>query len=136
MTSAGRTEAQQVETLVRRWADAVHTGDLDSVVENHADDIVMFDVPPADGGVRGLAAYRNVWPPFFGWQQQGAAFEITELEALAGNDVAFVWALLRCGMPEDLAKDPTNRLRLTIGLCKQDGRWLVTHEHQSFPNRD
>jgi ketosteroid isomerase-like protein len=29
-----------------------------------------------------------------------------------------------------------NRLRLTLGLRKQDGRWLVTHEHHSFPHRD
>lgn len=122
--------------LVRRWADAVHVGDLHTVVENHADDIVMFDVPPPDEGIRGLAAYRDVWPPFFEWQQQGAAFEITELEVAAGNDIALVWARLRCGTPDELEKYPNNRLRLTIGLRKQDDQWLVTHEHHSFPNRD
>ena len=122
--------------LIRRWAEAVHTGDLDTVVENHADHLVMFDVPPPDEGIRGLAAYRDVWPPFFEWQRQGAAFEITELEVAAGNDIAFVWARLRCGTPDELEKAPNNRLRLTIGLRKQDGRWLVTHEHHSFPNRD
>ena len=136
MTPGGRMEAQQIETLIRRWADAVHAGDLDTVMEDHADDIVMFDVPPPDEGVRGLAAYRELWPPFFEWQREGAAFEITELEVAPGNDVAFVWALLRCGTPDELASDPANRLRLTIGLRKQDGRWLVTHEHHSFPNRD
>jgi uncharacterized protein (TIGR02246 family) len=129
-------EAQQIEMLVRRWADAVHAGDVDTVVEDHADDIVMFDVPPPAGGVRGLAAYRDLWPPFFEWQRQGAAFEITELEVAAGEEVAFVWALLRCGTLEELASDPANRLRLTLGLRKQDGRWLVTHEHHSFPNPD
>ena len=33
-----------LEQLVRRWAEAVHTGDLDTVVTHHADDIVMFGV--------------------------------------------------------------------------------------------
>jgi ketosteroid isomerase-like protein len=28
---------------------------------------------------------------------------------------------------------PGRRLRLTIGLRKDDGRWVVTHEHHSFP---
>jgi uncharacterized protein (TIGR02246 family) len=135
-TLPGRTESQQVEALVRRWAEAVHAGDLDTVVENHADDIVMFDVPPPDEGIRGLASYRDVWPPFFEWQRQGAAFEIIELEVAAGIDVAFVWALLRCDTPDELAKDPDSRLRLTIGLRNEGGRWLVTHEHHSFPNRD
>jgi ketosteroid isomerase-like protein len=39
------------------------------------------------------------------------------------------------GTAEDLSRDPDNRLRLTIGLRKEDGRWLVAHEHHSFPAR-
>ena len=103
------------------------------MLADHADDIVMFDVPPPDDGVRGIDAYRATWPPFFEWQASGAAFEIRSLEVTAGADVAFAHALLRCGTPDELAADPDNRLRLTIGLRKQDGRWVVTHEHHSFP---
>ncbi len=29
---------------------------------------------------------------------------------------------------------PENRLRLTIGLRKEEGRWVVAHEHHSFPD--
>jgi len=46
--------------------------------------------------------------------------------------VAYAFALLRCGTPEELAAKPENRLRLTLGLRRQDGRWLVAHEHHSF----
>jgi ketosteroid isomerase-like protein len=35
------------------------------VLADHADDIVMFDVPPPQDGVRGIAAYRDTWPGFF-----------------------------------------------------------------------
>jgi ketosteroid isomerase-like protein len=63
-------------------------------------------------------------------------FEIVSLEVTAGDDVAFATALLRCGTDEDFEKDPENRLRLTIGLRKQGGRWIVSHEHHSFPARD
>ena len=48
------------------------------------------------------------------------------LDVTAGDDVAFAHALLRCGTPEELKQDPTRRLRLTIGLRKQRGRWAVT----------
>jgi uncharacterized protein (TIGR02246 family) len=126
------TDESAVAALLRRWAGAVHTGDLDTVLADHAPDIVMFDVPPPDDGVRGLAAYRETWPPFFEWQRAGASFEITELHVTAGADVAFAYALLRCGTPEDLDAHPGQRLRLTVGLRKTDGRWLVTHEHHSF----
>jgi uncharacterized protein (TIGR02246 family) len=125
----------QIRDLIRRWADAVHAGDLETVVADHADDIVMFDVPPPEDGLRGIDAYRDVWPPFFKWQRSGAAFEIVELYVTAGEDVAYAWALLRCGTPDELAADPANRLRLSIGLRKESGRWVVAHEHHSFPDK-
>jgi uncharacterized protein (TIGR02246 family) len=123
-----------IRRRIERWASAVHTGDLDGVLADHAADIVMFDVPPPNDGVRGIDAYRATWPPFFEWQRQGAIFEIAELDVTAGDDVAFAFALLRCGTPAELEKDPTNRLRLTVGLRKEHGRWVVAHEHHSFPS--
>jgi uncharacterized protein (TIGR02246 family) len=123
----------QIRTLIKRWADAVHAGDLDAVLADHAPDIVMFDVPPPYEGVRGIDAYRDTWPGFFKWQAKGATFEIVSLDVTVGEDVAFAYALLRCGMPEEHAANPENRLRLTLGLRKQGGRWTVAHEHHSFP---
>jgi ketosteroid isomerase-like protein len=66
-------DAAEIRALLERWADAVHAGDLETVVADHAADIVMFDVPPPDRGVRGIDAYRDTWPPFFEWQLQGAS---------------------------------------------------------------
>jgi ketosteroid isomerase-like protein len=93
----------------------------------------MFDVPPPDDGIRGREAHRDTWPPFFEWQRQGAVFDIVELEVVAGREVAYAHALLRCGTAEEFAREPDRRLRLTLGLRKQDGRWVVAHEHHSFP---
>jgi uncharacterized protein (TIGR02246 family) len=128
-------DEKQIRALIERWARAVHNGDMEDVLADHADDIVMFDVPPPDDGVRGIDAYRETWPPFFEWQKQGAVFEIVSLEVTQGDDVAYAYALLRCGTQDELNKDPSNRLRLTIGLRKEAGRWLVAHEHHSFPDK-
>jgi uncharacterized protein (TIGR02246 family) len=125
-----------IRKLITRWAEAVHMGDLDAVLAEHDPDIVMFDVPPPYDGLRGIEQYRDSWPPFFEWQSAGAIFEIVELNVTAGDDVAFANALLRCGQPEEFAANPDNRLRLTIGLQKRDGRWVVTHEHHSFCSTD
>jgi uncharacterized protein (TIGR02246 family) len=125
---------QEIRTLIERWAVAVHGGDMESVLADHADDIVMFDVPPPYEGVRGIDAYRETWPPFFEWQARGASFEIESLDVAVGDEVAYAYALLRCGTPEELAERPENRLRLTLGLRKQQGRWVVAHEHHSFPD--
>jgi uncharacterized protein (TIGR02246 family) len=121
-----------IRELITRWALAVHAGDLNGVLADHDSSIVMFDVPPPYHGVRGIDEYRASWPPFFEWQRQGAIFDIVELSVTAGTDVAFAYALLRCGTPAEFEANPDNRLRLTIGLRKSDGRWVVTHEHHSF----
>ena len=93
----------------------------------------MFDVPPPYDGVRGIDAYRETWPSFFEWQARGASFEIVSLDVTVGNEVAYAHALLRCGTPRELADNPANRLRLTLGLRKERSRWVVAHEHHSFP---
>ncbi len=126
-------DEQQIRTLIERWAAAVHRGDMGAVLADHSADIVMFDVPPPHDGVRGIGAYRETWPGFFEWQARGASFEIVSLDVTAGEDVAYAHALLRCGMPEELAANPANRLRLTLGLRREQGRWVVAHEHHSFP---
>ena len=125
-------DEQQISALIEAWATAAHDGDLATVLADHAVDIVMFDVPPPYQGVRGIDAYRDTWPPFFQWQASGAVFEIESLAVTAGAEVAFAYALLRCGTASDLARDPEQRLRLTVGLRKTGGRWIVTHEHHSF----
>jgi uncharacterized protein (TIGR02246 family) len=122
---------KEIRALVTRWAAAVHDGDLTTVLADHADDILMFDVPPPQEGVRGIDAYRETWPPFFEWQRQGAVFEIVDLEVTAGAEVAYACALLRCGKPDEIGDQ---RLRLTLGLRKTANRWTVAHEHHSFPD--
>jgi uncharacterized protein (TIGR02246 family) len=125
-------DERAINELVARWATAVHAGDFEGVLADHADDILMFDVPPPEDGVRGLYAYAATWPAFFEWQANGASFELVETQVAAGADVAYVAALLRCGSPEELAERPDRRLRLTLGLRRVDGRWVVAHEHHSF----
>ena len=126
------SDETQIRTLIERWAEAVHAGDLPAVLDGRTADIVMFDVPPPHDGVRGLAAYEQTWPPFFEWQASGARFDLLELHVTAGADVAFAFALLWCGTEEERAATPDRRLRLTLGLRKDAGRWTVAHEHHSF----
>ena len=127
-------DEQQIRTLIETWAEAVHAGDLDTVLADHAEDIVMFDVPPPNDGVRGILAYQETWPDFFHWQEH-ARFEIVSLEVTAGAEVAYAHALLKCATDEQLSREPDARLRLTIGLRREQGRWVVAHEHHSFPDR-
>ena len=60
-----------IRELIERWTQAVRTGDLPGVLVDHAEDIVMYDVPPPYEGVRGIDAYREA---FAADPQLGAAF--------------------------------------------------------------
>ena len=66
---------------------------------------------------------------------RGAIFELESLDVTAGDNVAFGYALLRCATLEDTEARPNERLRLTIGLRREDGQWLIAHEHHSYPIR-
>lgn len=121
-----------IRDVITRWVDAIVATDLDGVVANHTNDIVMFDVPPPYNGIRGMRDYRDCWPPFFEFIRSGATFELLELNVVTGDDVAFAYGLLRCGGEKEFTENPDNRLRLTMGLRKIDGRWLIAHEHHSF----
>jgi uncharacterized protein (TIGR02246 family) len=135
MTAEQPASEAAIRALIERWANAVQARDIDGVLADHSEDIQMFDVPPPNE-VRGIEAYRKTWPPFFEWLNRGAVFEIVSLDVTAGDEVAFATALLRCGTEEGLRKDPDTRLRLTVGLRKEAGRWIVSHEHHSFPAED
>lgn len=123
-------DEQSVRRVIERWAEAVRQQDLNGVLANHAEDMVMFDVlPPV--ALRGLEAYRESWAPFFRAFRNGGVFEIADLQVTASDGVAFAIALLRCETGAAAQVEP--RLRLTVCLRKENGSWLVVHEHHSYP---
>jgi ketosteroid isomerase-like protein len=125
-------EEVQVRELIELWIAAVRRRDFAGIIQDHSADIVMFDVPPPFQS-RGIEAYKKTWDLFFACSGDPVAFGITEMNITAGSDVAFVFATMRCDEPEsDGGRKPLN-FRLTIGLRKIGGQWLVTHEHHSIP---
>lgn len=121
------SEVDEIRTMLERWAAAVRAHDLDGIVRDRSDGIVMFDVPePLQA--KGMEAYADTWRLYF--RSEGSRlFELRELEIVAGSDVAWARAILRCTTDAEPAG------RLTIGLRKVDGHWRVEHEHHSFPHR-
>jgi uncharacterized protein (TIGR02246 family) len=131
----GRGDEEAVRDLIEAWADAVRRRDYAGILRSHAADFVMFDVPPPFKSV-GLDAYRKTWDLFFSWSSGPVRFDIQGMDVTAGADVAFAFASMRCegpdadGMPEPLD------FRLTMGLRKIDGWWMIAHEHHSVPAAD
>jgi len=121
-----------IRDLVENWARAVRTKNLNGILANHSPDILMFDVPPPIQS-SGIEEYRKTWDLFFSWYQDSGVFDIREMNITAGNDVAFVTALMRCAGTESNGDKTELDFRLTVGLRKIGDQWMVTHEHHSIP---
>jgi len=123
-----RSAEAQIRELIENWARAVRNGDMEGVLAHHADDIVMFDVPPPLQ-TKGIDTYKKAWELFFAMQGKGA-FDLSELEIAASHDVAFCHSIVTCGTRE---KEGQFKVRLTVGLRKVNEGWVITHEHHSVP---
>ncbi|MGX8010347.1 YybH family protein [Mesorhizobium sp. ORM8.1] len=124
----------QIRLLIEQWAEAVRRKDMDGILRHHAPDFVMFDVPPPLQS-RGIEAYRDTWPLFFGASPSPPMFDIVDLNITAGADVAFAIALMRCIVVGD-GKSSDLDFRLTICFEKIAGQWTFMHEHHSVPAVD
>ena len=134
MASSSNDEAA-IRNVVESWTAAVRRKDFEGILQNHSSDIVMFDVPPPLQS-KGIDAYRKTWDLFFSWSSDPIPFDIAEMSITAGRDVAFVVATMRCAEPGPSGEQKSLDFRLTIGLRKFNGRWIITHEHHSVPAVD
>jgi uncharacterized protein (TIGR02246 family) len=128
----GSGDEAAIRKIVEDWASAVRNRDLPAVMRNHSTDILMFDVPPPFQS-KGIEAYRKTWDLFFSCAGDPAAFNIKEMNVTVGDNVAFVTAAMRCAEREAGGEDIDLDFRLTIGLRKIDGNWVIVHEHHSIP---
>ena len=123
----------EVRKLVEDWASAVRKRDLPAILRNHSVDILMFDVPPPFQS-RGIGAYaKTLGAVLLGWADDPTEFDIKEMQVTADADVAFAAAAMKCAGREGEGGRVEIDFRLTIGLRKLDGQWIIVHEHHSVP---
>jgi uncharacterized protein (TIGR02246 family) len=119
-----KSNKTQIRALIEKWARAARAKDMGGVLANHTDDIVMFDVPmPLQS--RGMKQHQKTWELFFDHSPGGrGSFDIADLRITAGDSVAYCHALV---------KVTDAKVRVTLGLRKERGQWLIAHEHHSYP---
>lgn len=118
-----------VQKIVKDWAAAVSRGDRRAILAHHSNDVLMYDFP---NEVRGLKAYDDTWDFFFENQRGDITFAPSNVEATAGERVAFVTCNMHC---EGTSAGPLD-FRLTVCLEKLDGQWVIKHEHHSLATQD
>jgi len=116
----------EVRSMIENWARAVSSGNRMAIIANHSEDMRMFDFPDI---VEGLKAYDETWDFFFANPRGPITFAPSKIEIAAGDDVAFASCLVHCDGTSAGSLD----FRLTTGLRRIDGQWVIVHEHHSVP---
>jgi uncharacterized protein (TIGR02246 family) len=121
-----------IRALIERWSQAVRDEDRPGIRADHDADLLMFDVPPPFAS-RGLEAYMATWDTFYSCNEKPVHFAFRDVAITCGRDVAFATATGMCTTPTPSGEREPLEFRLTMGLCKIDGRWRILHEHHSVP---
>ena len=119
----------EVRAVVQNWAKAISEGDRKAILAHHSKDLLMFDFP---GTVKGLDAYDKSWDFFFADPLGPISFVPREIAVSAGEDIAFASCMVQCEGTSGGHVD----FRLTTGLRKMGGNWVIVHEHHSVPTKE
>lgn len=131
-TTVTTADEEQIRHMIDSWMDALIAKDVDRLLSSYSPNILLYDVmsPLAH---RGLGVYRKVWEQCFAMFQGPLGYEIHDLSITAGDLVAFSTRLNRISGTRTDGEQFDAWLRVTVCYVKNDGKWLVTHEHVSMP---
>lgn len=123
----------QIRALINDWAEGFRNKNVEQLVAHHTADLRLFDLaPPLE--YRGIESYRRQWEEWLPTLEGNPGYEIRDLQLTVGDRVAF-----STGFNQISAKKKNENegfslwIRVTIGFCKTDGQWQVSHEHVSVP---
>ncbi|GAB2579362.1 hypothetical protein Aab01nite_55140 [Paractinoplanes abujensis] len=124
---------QEIKEVIEQRAARLSEGDVKAHLAFAAPEVVQFDLAPP----LGRRVDTSDPAPIEQWL---ATFEappqrrVTQLEITVDGDVAFATSYdSMSGRPRGTTDDFTLWFRVTLGLRRIDGRWLVVHEHESVP---
>jgi ketosteroid isomerase-like protein len=134
MTTANSTatDEAQIRKLMDERGKAVRAKDISGVMSSIAPDILSFDVVTQLQSVGSDASGKRAREWFSSFEGP-IGYEIRDLSITTGDGVAFCHSLNRISGTKIDGGKIDMWVRATLCLCKVDGQWLVTHEHQSVP---
>ncbi len=128
------TGEAEIRQLLARWEKAFRAKDINGVMAVYAAgaSVVAFDVVPPLQKV-GRDSYRKNYEAFFAMYKGPLDVEFRDLRIIAGQDVAFIHVLERMSGTLKDGQKSDMWLRVTSGLRRINGKWLIVHDHVSVP---
>ena len=127
-----QTDEAQIRALIHERINAVRAKDVDGAMFSVSPDILSFDVvnPLQTFGSDGMRKRAAQW---FSGFKGAIGYDLRDLSIATGNDVAFSHSLNRVNGTTTDGQKLDMWWRSTVCYRKLDGKWMVTHEHNSVP---
>ncbi|NZD60665.1 nuclear transport factor 2 family protein [Rhizobium sp. WYCCWR 11290] len=125
-----RIEEEAIIAMLMMRAKALGEKNAKDALSYEAKDSVEFSLAPPlayyGQDEAGLQTWFDTWEGPIGG-------EVRDAKLTAGEDVAFWSGLMHMTGTKTDGAEVDLWFRQTLGLIKQDGRWLVAHQHASVP---
>jgi uncharacterized protein (TIGR02246 family) len=130
-TTTPTTNDAQIRERIDALAQALRAKDINALMAHYAPDIVTFDIMPLQ--TLGVDAYGKNFEAWFASVQGPIDYEIRDLRTTMRDDVAFCHYVGHLKSTRTTGEKNDYWVRVTMGLQKMNGQWMVTHEHVSVP---
>ena len=123
---------QEIKNLLDAKIKAIYDRDLEGLLSNYPPDVVTFDLmSPLQNNTRD--AIKKRLENWFAGYESPISQEIANLEIAVSGDIAYSHCLTRTYGTNAKGEDMDMWYRTTDGYRKIDGKWFITHEHNSEP---
>lgn len=124
------TDEAQIRGLLDGRVKAIREKDVGAVLSEYAPDVVIFNLAPP---LQINGTDKDGIEKWFSGYQGAITYEVRGLNISTGVDVAFCYYLYRSSGTATDGREVDMWVRATLCFRKIEGKWLITHEHNSEP---
>ena len=128
------TDEATIRQLIENWQAAVCAGDTAAMRRYYIPEVVSFDLKMPHQ-FQGTDAYLRMWQDAFEYFALPLRHTMHQLQLHVCDSVAFAHGFAHLVVTTKDGQTFDSWVRATIGFVKQDGQWLIAHEHASAPLR-
>lgn len=123
-------DASEIRAIIDRRVKAIREKDAAALSSDYAPDVIMFSLAPP---LRYEGANREATEKWFASYQSAIECEISDVKVTTGTDAAFCFYFYRIGGTLNGGDKVDMWVRITLCFRRTQGKWTITHEHQSVP---
>lgn len=122
----------EIRALIDNTAEACRAKDASALTANYATDVLAFDLvnPLRYTGAEAVGKRAEEW--FSSWQGE-FDYKVHDLTIAVSGETAFCHSLNHVNGTKTDGQKVDMWWRATVGCQKLDGKWMVTHLHNSVP---